>query len=127
MKRVIRTNAAPTPRGAYSQGVLASGRLLYVAAQGPFDPASGAVVGESFEEQARQVFANIRAIVEAAGGTLHDVVQVTVYLDDWGDFPAMNAIYSDFFPEPHPARTPAYGVPPGVRIIADAVAVLEQE
>jgi len=126
MKQEVWTEQAPAPRGAYSQAVMASGPMLFIAAQGPFNPATGEIEAESFEEQARQVFVNIRAIVEAAGGTLDDVVHMTVYLADWRDFPAMNAIYAQFFAEPYPARTPAFGAPPGARIMADAIAILQE-
>jgi len=98
--------------------------MLFVAMQGSLDPASGEAVGGTFDEQAYQVFSNIQAIVEAAGASLADVVKVTVYLADWQDFAAMNAIYSTFFPEPYPARTPILSVPPGALITAEAVAVL---
>jgi len=70
------------------------------------------------------VFANIQAIVEAAGGSLADVAKVTVFPADWRDFSALNDIYSAIFPEPYPARTPILGVPPGVLIAAEAVAIL---
>ena len=123
-KTEIHTHTAPTPRGPYSQGILASGPQLFVAAQGPFDPVTGQVVGETFEAQARQTLANVRAIVEAAGGSMADVVKVTVFLADWQDFGAMNAIYAEFFPQPYPARTPVQMTLPVGRIMVDAVAVL---
>ena len=124
MKQSIQTDQAPQPRGPYSQGLVGEGKMLFVSMQGPFDPASGEVIGEAFEEQARQVFANIQAIVEAAGASLADVAKVTVFLADWRDFAAMNDIYPAIFPKPHPARTPILGVPPGVLITAEAVAIL---
>jgi len=82
------------------------------------------VVGESFEAQARQVFANVQAIVEAAGGSLSDVVKVTVFLADWQDFGTMNATYAEFFSQPYPARTPVQMAMPVGLIMVDAVAVL---
>lgn len=123
-KREIRTDTAPGPRGPYAQAILASGPQLFVAAQGPFDPATGQVVGETFEAQVRQTFENVRAVVTAAGGSMADVVKVTVFLADWQDFGAMNAIYADFFPQPYPARTPVQMTLPVGRIMVDAVAVL---
>ncbi|MEA3335084.1 MAG: Rid family detoxifying hydrolase [Chloroflexota bacterium] len=124
MKQSIQTDQAPAPRGPYSQGIVSEGRLLFVSMQGPFDPVTGEVSGETFEEQATQVFANIQAIVKAAGASLADVVRVTVFLADWRDFAAMNDIYSAIFPLPYPARTPIPGVPPGVLITAEAIAIL---
>ena len=119
----ILTDQAPQPRGPYSQGIAGEGKILFVAMQGPFDPASGEVVGETFAEQADQVFANIQAIVEAAGTSMADVAKVTVFLADWRDFAALNDIFPTIFSEPYPARTPILGVPPGVLITAEAVAV----
>ena len=124
MKQSIQTDKAPAPRGPYSQGVAGAGRMLFVSMQGPFDPASGEVSGETFAEQATQVFANIQAIVEAAGGSLADVVKVTVFLADWRDFAALNDLYPTVFSEPYPARTPILGVPPGVLFTAEAIAIL---
>lgn len=124
MKTQIQTNKAPLSRGPYSQGIVGEGRMLFVSMQGPFDPTSGEIVGETFEAQATQVFANIQAIVEAAGASLVDVVKVTVFLADWRDFATLNDFYPTVFAEPYPARTPILGVPPGVLITAEAVAVL---
>lgn len=126
MKEKIQTDRAPKPRGPYSQGILAEGEMLFVAAQGPYDPATGAVVGETFREQAIRVFENIQAIVEAAGGSMEDVVRVTVYIADWKYFGELNEIYPRFFPEPLPARTPIQMNTGGGLIMADAIAVLPE-
>jgi 2-iminobutanoate/2-iminopropanoate deaminase len=125
VKAVIHTQRAPAPRGPYSQGVLATGAQLFVAAQGPIDPATGEVTGATFEAQAQQAFRNVQAIVEAAGGSLSDVVKVTVFLADWRHLDALNAVYADFFPEPRPARTPVQAALPLGLIMVDAVAALE--
>ena len=124
MRTQIQTNNAPLALGPYSQGMIGEGRMLFVSMQGPFDPTSNEVVGETFEAQAMQVFANIQAIVEAADASLDDVVKVTVFLADWRDFAALNDLYTTIFSEPYPARTPILGVPPGVLITAEAIAVL---
>ncbi|MCB9455847.1 MAG: hypothetical protein H6671_07675 [Anaerolineaceae bacterium] len=126
MKRIIQTDRAPAPKGAYSQGVIVSSPQLYIAAQGPFDPATGAVAGESFREQAERVFANIQAIVEAAGASMADVVKVTVYLADGANFAEMNEIYQRFFPAPYPARTPVLAPVYLAHIMADAVVALPE-
>ena len=124
MKQIVQTAAAPQPKGAYSQGVIVTGPRLYIAAQGPFDPATGTVVGKTFAEQAKRVFANIQAVVEAAGATMADVVKVTVYLEDAAYFTEMNSIYQQFFPEPYPARTPVIAPVYLAMIMADAVVAL---
>lgn len=126
MKQAVYTAKGAAPKGPYSQGIVAAGRLLFVAAQGPFDPATGQVVGESFAEQATQVFRNIQAIVEAAGASMADVARVTVYFADWQYFAALNQVYTHFFPEPYPARTPVQTQLPGSLISADAVVVLPE-
>ena len=126
MKRAIQTPAAPTPRGPYSQGVLAVGRHLYVAAQGPLDPATGEIAGEAFAAQARRTLENVTAVLEAGGASLVDVVRVTVYLADWKYLDELNEIYGEYFPAPCPARTPIrIAVPLGL-IMMDAIAVIAE-
>ena len=121
MRAAIVTEKGATPRGPYSQGIVASGTMLYVAAQGPNDPASGELAGDTFREQAEQVFRNIQSIVEAAGASMADVVKVTVYFSDWAYFSELNEVYARFFPEPYPARTPVQTNLPGNLLLADAV------
>lgn len=125
MKQIVQTDKSATPRGPYSQGVIATGSTLYVAAQGPNDPETGERVDGTFEEQADRVFRNIHAIVTAAGASMADVAKVTVFFTDWQYFAALNAIYEQHFPEPYPARTPVQMEIPGALIMADAVVVLE--
>jgi len=98
----VYTDAAPRPVGPYSQGVKA-GCFLFVAGQVPLDPATGRLV-EDFEEAARRALENLKAIVEAAGGSLSDVVKVTVYLRDMGRFQDFNRVYSEYFRDSKPAR-----------------------
>ena len=126
MKKTIYTKLGAAPKGPYSQGAIATGPTLYVAAQGPYDPESGELVGESFAEQAEQVFGNIRAIVEAAGASLADVVKVTVFITDWDHFGTLNEVYARHFPEPYPARTPVKMELRGALCMADAVVALNQ-
>ena len=101
-KRKVSTDNAPKPQGPYSQGIVA-GNTIYVAGQGPFDPQTGKMPA-SFEEQAVQVFENIKAIVEAGGAKLSDVVNVNVYLADLGNFAKMNEVYRRYFSGDFPAR-----------------------
>lgn len=122
-KRPLSTDRAPQPAGPYSQAV-AGGGFVFLAGQGPTAP-DGSRVDGSFEEQARQTFSNLRALAEAAGGTLADAVRVGVYLRDMAHFATMNAVYEEFFPEPRPARTTIQSDLPGMEIEADAILLLD--
>ncbi len=112
MKKEIRTSGAPAPIGPYSQGVVTSGRLLFVAGQTPKDPGTGAMPSE-FRAQAERTLQNVKAIVEAAGATMADVVKVNAYLADLGNFGVFNEVYAKFFSAPYPARTTVQAVLPG--------------
>jgi len=101
-RKKVSTDRAPKPVGPYSQAIVA-GNTIYVAGQGPFDPKTGKMP-EPFDAQAVQVFENIKAIVEAGGATLGDVVKVNVYLADLANFGKMNEIYKRYFTEDYPAR-----------------------
>ena len=103
MNEIISTSGAPGAIGPYSQAVKAGG-FLYVSGQLPLDPATGAFAGDDIASQTRQSLTNIKAIVDAAGMTLTDVVRVGVFLKDMNDFAAMNAVYGEFFTENCPAR-----------------------
>ena len=97
MKEIIATTNAPGAIGPYSQAVKA-GSLLFVSGQLPLDPETS-TMPEDVAEQTKQSLTNAKAIVEAAGGTMADVVKTTVFLADMNDFAAMNAVYATFFPE----------------------------
>lgn len=103
-KRKVLTDKAPQPLGPYSQAIVAGG-TIYVAGQGPVDPKTGKIETTAFEAQADQTFANIKAIVEAAGSTLSKVVRVNVYLANLNDFAKMNEVYRRYFSGDFPART----------------------
>ena len=103
MNEIISTTGAPGAIGPYSQAVKAGG-FLYVSGQLPLDPATGAFAGDDIASQTRQSLTNIKAIVDAAGMTLTDVVRVGVFLKDMNDFAAMNAVYGEFFTGDCPAR-----------------------
>jgi reactive intermediate/imine deaminase len=103
-KRVVTTTAAASPGGPYSQAVVA-GDHVYLAGAVPVRP-DGTWVRGTFEDQARQAFTNLQKVAEAAGASLADAVRVGVYLRDFADFSAMNAIYAEFFGEENlPVRT----------------------
>ena len=103
MKQIISVTGAPGAIGPYSQGVKA-GDFLVVSGQLPLDPATGAFPAADVTAQTRQSLSNLQAIVEGAGMTLADVVKVNVYLQDMGDFAAMNEVYGQFFTADCPAR-----------------------
>ncbi len=103
MRTEVRTSDAAAPGGTYSQGILAGG-FLYVSGQGPFDT-NGEIVGATFEEQAKATLANISAIAQAAGGRIEDAVKIGAYLRDQSDFPVWDAVCSETFTRPFPART----------------------
>ena len=124
MRRAVKTDRAPAAVGPYSQAVLA-GETLYVSGQIALDPATGGAVGSTAAQQTRGVLENLRAIVEAAGMSLADVVKVTVYLVDLREFGAVNEVYAGFFPGDPPARATVEvsALPKGMLVEMDAVAV----
>ena len=124
-REIIATNNAPGAIGAYSQAVKA-GNTVYVSGQIPLLPATMEVVDGDVVAQIRQVFENLSAVCEAAGGGLSDIVKLTVYLTDLKDFGHVNEVMADFFKEPYPARA-AIGVaqlPKEVPVEVDAIMVL---
>jgi reactive intermediate/imine deaminase len=121
-KAAIHTDNAPAAIGTYSQAIDANG-LVFLSGQIPLDPATMEIVDGDFEARARRVFDNLAAVAEAAGGNLDDVVKLTVFLTDLGNFATVNAVMEDYFNEPYPARA-AVGVaslPKGVDVEADAI------
>ena len=124
MKTVIQTNNAPQAIGPYSQGILA-GDTLYVSGQIPVIPATGAIVSDKVEEQARQVMENVKAVVEAAGLTLDNVVRTSVFIKNMDDFGTINAVYSEYFKENCPARAcvEVARLPKDVLLEMEAIAV----
>ena len=101
-RQIVQTDRAPQNR-SYSQAVKAGG-LIFVSGQGPFDPASGAIVGATIQEQTRQCLTNIQAILEAGGSGLDRIVSMTFILGDPGDFAGMNEEWRRWFPTDPPAR-----------------------
>lgn len=125
----VRTSAAPAAIGPYSQAIR-SGQFLFVSGQIPVDPSTGDVVPSTSEgdisAQTHRVLRNLAAILEAAGGSLADVVRTTVFLVDLTDFAVMNEIYATYFGDPTPSRSTVQvaALPKGVRLEIDAIAVL---
>lgn len=111
------------PSGAYSPGIVAEGRFLYVSGQGPLR--DGRVVGGSIEEEVGLALRNMASVLEAAGARVADVVKCCVYLADIADFAAMDRVYGAFMPDPKPARTTiGAALGDGIKVEIDCVAVL---
>jgi 2-iminobutanoate/2-iminopropanoate deaminase len=123
-RRTISTPSAPAALGPYSQGVVAGG-FVFTAMQIPLDPTTGALVPGDVQAQTRQVLQNLAAILEAAGSSLARAVKVTLYLQDLGDFAAVNEAYAAFFPEEPPARAVVQvaALPRGALVAAEAIAL----
>jgi reactive intermediate/imine deaminase len=124
-KSVVQTSNAPAAIGTYSQAIKA-GSTVYLSGQIPLVPSSMEMVSENFEEQAVQVFENIKSVVEAAGGTSANLVKVNIFLTDLGEFAKVNEVMSRYFDEPYPARAAVQvsALPKGAQIEIDAVMVL---
>jgi 2-iminobutanoate/2-iminopropanoate deaminase len=122
MKRAV---SGSKPAGAYSPGVVAEGRFVYVSGQGPLrdgEPVSGTI-----EEETEVALSNVASVLSEAGASLADVVRVGVFLADLDDFAAMNEVYARTFPEPLPARTTVGASLPGIKVEIDCVAVLPED
>ena len=120
-KRKIETPSGPQPIGAHSQGVRV-GDFIFVSGQGPVDPSSGELCGGSIEEQTARTLGNIKAVLEAGGASMADVVKVTAHLSDMSLFERYNRAYSSYFSEPKPARTTVGGQLLGNLVEIDAIA-----
>lgn len=124
-KQIIHTDDAPKAPAAYSQAVKAAG-LVFVSGQGPFDPATGDVAGETIQEQTRQCLRNVEAILKAAGSSLHQVVSATFILADERDYAGFSEEWMRWFPTDPPARQGAKlpitpkGMKLSVAVIAEA-------
>jgi 2-iminobutanoate/2-iminopropanoate deaminase len=127
VREAISTPHAPAAIGPYSQAIRA-GDYLFLSGQIPLDPTTGAVVDGNVADQTRQVFRNLEAVLQAAGGSFDQVVKTTVYLTDMAEFGAMNDVYGSYFGAPAPARATvqAAALPRGVKVEIDLVAYLKQ-
>lgn len=124
-KSVIQTSNAPEAIGPYSQAVSSNG-FVFCSGQVALDPRSGELVEGSIEDQTRRCLENLRAVLDAAGAGLQDVVKVTAYLTDMGDFQAFNDVYGTFFESEPPARATVgvAALPKGARVEVECVAVV---
>ena len=124
-KQPIHTSEAPAAIGPYSQAIKA-GTTIYLSGQIPLSPATMELVKGDVRAQARQVFDNLAAVAEAAGGSLDDAVRLTIYLTDLAHFPVVNEIMAEYCKEPYPARV-TIGVsqlPRGAAVEVDGILVL---
>ena len=127
MKQDIWTDRIAAPWGPWTPGIRV-GDFIFVGGQGPIDPETGTLRGETIQEQTRLTLESIKAVVEAAGASMDDVVKVQVLLTDLEDFSGMNGVYRTFFSEPYPTRI-TYGVVlsvPGMRVEMDAIAYVPE-
>ncbi len=125
MKQAIQTKHAPTPSGTYSQAIKV-GSTIYLAGQIGSDPHTGELISSDAQAQAEQVFKNLAAVAEAAGGNLNNIVKLTVFLMDLSHFPIVNSTMTKYFNEPYPARSTfaVAGLPKGAVIEVEAVMVI---
>ena len=124
-KLAIHTDVAPAAIGTYSQAIQA-GNLVFLSGQIPLEPESMQIVDGDFEARARRVFDNLGAVAAAAGGSLDNIVKLTIFLTDLDNFAAVNKVMEDYFQQPFPARA-AVGVaslPKGADVEADAILAL---
>lgn len=123
-KQEISTPDAPQAIGPYSQAIEAGG-MVFASGQIPIDPTTGELNTGSVEEQTRLVLNNMKAVLNAAGATMHHVVKCSVFLQDMNDFAAMNAVYGEFFSKPYPARAAVEvaRLPKDVKVEIEAIAV----
>jgi len=124
VRQIVQTKQAPDAIGPYSQAVVANG-FVFTSGQIPIDPATGQFVSGGIAEQTQQVLKNLKAVLEAAGTDLQQVVKTTVYLADMQDFTAMNEVYATFFGAEPPSRSTvqAAGLPRDARVEIDVVAL----
>lgn len=123
MKKEVKTEKAPKAIGPFSQAIVTNG-LVFVSGQIAIDPSNGELNTGSIEEQTRLVLTNLKAVLEAAGSSMDKAVKCTVFLEDMNDFSKMNAVYSEFFKPPYPARAAVQvaRLPKDVKIEIEAIA-----
>jgi reactive intermediate/imine deaminase len=125
-RQPVHTDRAPAAIGPYSQAVQRGG-MVFLSGQIPLDPSSGLIVEGDIEVQARRAFDNLRAVCEAAGGTLDDVARLGLYLTDLGQFAQVNQVMAEYFTAPFPARSTigVASLPRGAQFEVDAILMLD--
>lgn len=124
-KQTVHANNAPAAIGPYSQAIK-TGQFVFLSGQIPLVPETMELVAGDFAARAKQVFANLQAVAEEAGGSLNDAVKITIFLTDLKDFAAVNEVMAEFCDEPYPARAAVQvaALPKGVDVEADAILAL---
>ncbi len=124
-KQAIYTKKAPAVIGTYSQAIKVA-NVVYLSGQIPFNPETNQLVTESIEAEAHQVFKNLSQVAEAAGGSLGNIVKLTIFLTDLTHFSSVNTVMAQYFTEPYPARSTigVAALPKGVTVEAEAIMVL---
>lgn len=127
-KTIVHTDKAPAAVGPYSQAVKI-GELVYTAGQIALDPATGQIVEGDVQAQTERVLQNLQAVLKAAGSSLKSVVKTTVFLQDMGDFAAMNEVYGRYFDKKPPARSTVQvaGLPLGAQVEIEVVALVKKK
>jgi 2-iminobutanoate/2-iminopropanoate deaminase len=125
MKKIVATEKAPKAIGPYSQAVVYNG-MAYLSGQIPLDPATGQLVESDIATQTTRVLENLKAVLEACGSGLNQVVKTTVYIQDMREFVKMNEVYGTYFAQNPPARSTieAARLPRDVRVEIDAIAIV---
>lgn len=126
-KSIIQTDRAPQAIGTYSQAVKA-GTTVYISGQIPLKPDTMEMISDDFSEQTTQVFDNLKAICEAAGGSINDLVKMTIYLTDLSHFATVNEIMTQYFGQPYPARAAVEvsALPKGAQVEVDGIMELPE-
>jgi reactive intermediate/imine deaminase len=125
-RTIIQTESAPAAIGTYSQAVQTSqGNMTFISGQIPLVPETMTLVSDAFIEQTHQVFKNLAAVAQAAGGSLSDCVKLTIYLTDLNEFANLNTVMAEYFSEPYPARAAVEvsALPKGAQVEVDAIMV----
>ena len=125
-RKIINTNKAPLPIGAYNQGIVTNG-FIFTAGQVPIDPATGNLIKGNFKERVRQVMKNLNNILEESGTTFSNVAKFTVFLTDMSNYAAVNEVFSEFYKESHaPARSlvAVSALPAGTDIEIECIATV---
>ena len=126
MRTIVQTDDAPQAIGQYSQGVIATGAMLFTAGQIPLDPKNGKIVGDDIQTQTKQVLENISAILRAAHCGIEHVIKVTVFLNDMNNFSQMNEVYLSYFKDNPPVRSTVEvsRLPKDVMIEVECIAII---
>mgnify|MGYP000019231785 CR=1 FL=1 len=126
-KQIIHTDKAPAAVGPYSQAVQApAGKMVFLSGQIGLVPATGEMISDKFEDQVKQAFSNMQAVIEAAGGKLENIIKLNLFLTDLGQFGIVNALMAERLPQPYPARSTVgvSSLPKGAQFEVEAIIVV---